>query len=408
MEDVIIVGGGASGMVCAILAARRGCRVTILEHKDRLGKKILATGNGKCNYTNLVQEPQMYRSDNKEFPLKVLSLFDVNKTIDFFMELGVYPKNRNGYLYPNSEQASSVLQVLEMELKRLQVKVHLSVHVEKIHKKKNKFIITTNQGELIASNVVLSTGGCASKNLGSDGSGYELSKGFGHSIIKPLPALVQLVSKEKYFKTLQGVRCIGDVTLFSNGKELIHERGELLFANYGVSGIPIFQISRFAAKELDNRSKVWLVVDFLPEVSKVDTKELIEHRMRHNSTKSLEEMLVGLLNNKLAYVLLKQGNLACDKLCKTTTAKDIEIIVSNIKEFRIPITDTNPFEQAQVSAGGVNTKEIDPHTLESKLVEGLYIIGELLDVDGTCGGYNLQWAWSSGAVAAMGLGKEMR
>lgn len=403
MDDVIIVGGGASGMICAILAARNGCKVTLLEHKDRLGKKILATGNGKCNYTNLVQEAHMYRSDNMDFPMNVLSLFDVNKTIDFFMELGIYPKNRNGYLYPNSEQASSVLQVLEMELKRLKVRIQLSTHVEKIHKEKDKFIVISNQGKFTGSKVVLSTGGCASKNLGSDGSGYQLCRELGHSIIKPLPALVQLVSKEKYFKTLQGVRCQGNVSLYSNGKEIVSERGELLFANYGVSGIPILQISRFAAKELDNRNKVCLLVDFLPEVSKVDTKLLIEKRIFANPTKNLEEMLVGLLNNKLAYVLLQNGKLPCDKLGSTVTTKDIEIIVNNIKEFKIPIVDTNPFDQAQVSAGGVNTKEVNPKTLESKRVEGLYIIGELLDVDGTCGGYNLQWAWSSGAIAAMGL-----
>lgn len=403
MEEIIIVGGGASGLVAAIMAAREGHKVTILEHKDKLGKKILATGNGKCNYTNLVQEKDCYRCEDSSFPSKILSCFDVNNTIDFFLHLGIYPKDKKGYLYPYSDQATSVLNVLEMEIKRLEIRVCLSTHVDKIHKNKSKFIIESNTGKYQSDKVILATGGCAQSNLGSDGSGYGLAKDFGHNIIKPLPALVQLVSDEKYFKTLAGVRCNVKVQLTGNKKILGEEVGEILMANYGVSGIPILQLSRYAAKALDRKEKVELIIDNMPELSTVETKELLKKRLNLNNHKNIEEMLVGLLNNKLAYVLLLQGNIPVNKSCSQVTEKEVDVITNKIKSFSIPISKTQSFEQAQVSCGGVDTREINPRTLESKIVKGLYFTGELIDVDGTCGGYNLQWAWSSGVVAARGL-----
>lgn len=403
MKEVIIIGGGASGLMAAIMAAREGYKVTILEHKDKLGKKILATGNGKCNYTNLVQEQECYRSEDNSFPFQILSCFDVSKTIDFFLDLGIYPKDKKGYLYPYSEQATSVLSVLEMEIKRLKVKVCLSTHVDKIHKNKSKFLIESNTGKYEADKVILATGGCASSNLGSDGSGYGLAKAFGHKIIKPLPALVQLVSDEKYFKTLAGVRCNASVQLYGNKKLLGEETGEILMANYGVSGIPILQLSRYAARAIDRKERVHLLIDFLPELSRDKTKELLKNRTIMNGHKNIEEMLVGLFNNKLAYVLLLQGNIPVSKSCGQLNEKDIDVLTTLIKSFSVPITKTQSFEQAQVSSGGVDTREINPKTLESTIVKGLYFTGELIDVDGTCGGYNLQWAWSSGVVAARGL-----
>lgn len=403
MSNVLIVGGGASGLAAGIFAARRGHKVTILEHKDKIGKKILATGNGKCNYTNLVQLPECYRSNDSSFPVKVLSVFGVHETLDFFRQLGIYPKERDGYIYPNSEQAASVVQVLEMELKRLKVNICLDVHVEHIQKNKNTFKLTTNRGEFTADKVILAAGGCASPNHGSDGSGYLLAKELGHKIVKPLPALVQLKSKEKYFKTLAGVRTEAYIKLFVNDSFTAEEKGELLIAGYGVSGIPIFQLSRFAAKAISENKKVDLKIDFLPALNWKDTFELITDRVKSNPKKTAEESMIGLFNNKLAFVMLNEAGIEPALFCEKVNKKNITDLVNQIKEWKIPISETNPFEQAQVSAGGVDTGQISPTTMESKLVKGLYLTGELVDVDGTCGGYNLQWAWSTGAVAGMNL-----
>ena len=403
MSSVIIVGGGASGLVAGIFAARQGHKVTILEHKDKIGKKILATGNGKCNYTNLVQLPECYRSNDSAFPMKVLSVFGVQETIDFFRQLGIYPKARDGYVYPNSEQAASVAQVLDMELKRLKVTICLEVRVEHIHKNKSTFKITTNKGDFTADKVILATGGCASPSHGSDGSGYLLAKELGHKIVKPLPALVQLKSKEKYFKALAGVRTEAYIKLFVNDKFTAEEKGELLIANYGVSGIPIFQLSRFAAKALSEREMVDLKIDFLPSLNWKETFDFINERLKSYPKKTAEESLVGLFNNKLAFVMLKEAGIESALYCEKVTKNNVTDLVNQIKEWKIPISDTNSFEQAQVSAGGADTSEITPSTMESKLVKGLYLTGELIDVDGTCGGYNLQWAWSTGAVAGMNV-----
>ncbi|MDF2610496.1 MAG: hypothetical protein K0R92_1970 [Lachnospiraceae bacterium] len=402
MGEVIIVGGGASGLMAGIIAARQKHKVTILEHKDKIGKKILATGNGKCNYTNLIQTPECYRSSDSTFPGKVLAQFDVTKTLDFFSDLGIYPKEKRGYIYPNSEQAASIVEVLKMELERLNVKIQCNIHVDRIVKKES-FLIISNKGQFRADKIILATGGCASAQLGSDGSGYDLAKELGHRIIKPLPALVQLKSSEKYFKTLAGVRIEALVKLFINQKLITEEYGELLMANYGVSGIPIFQISRFAAKALSEHNKVILKIDFLPSLNWKEVSNLINNRIKTNPGKNMEELLIGLFNHKLAYVMLKEAGISAYLPCKDANQNQVTNLVNQIKEWNIPINEPNSFDQAQVSAGGIDTREIRPDTMESKLIKGLYFTGEIIDVDGTCGGYNLQWAWTTGFVAGMGL-----
>jgi predicted Rossmann fold flavoprotein len=453
--DVIIIGAGASGLTAAIAAARQGSSVLVIEQKDKAGKKIMATGNGKCNFTNKFQVPECYRSDDSAFAMKVLSHFDVTKTLAFFGELGIYPKERDGYYYPNSEQAASVVSVLLLECQRLKIRIHYNETVVNIdrpdftvvtevnlslgekgklanskqrgnndNKQKGKPANVLKQSELKNNSVkqmsvsqeelprktyyskrlILATGGCASPSLGSDGKGYEFAKAFGHTIIKPLPALVQLKSTEKYCKTISGVRLNAHVEALSGKRSIAKEAGEILFSEHGISGIPILQLSRFVAKALDLGEEVELRLDFISGITKAELKELLKQRIQQNPAKSAEEMMIGLLNHKLTYVIINEAGIDPLKRGSTITEQELNKIVGNIKEFQMRIQATNSFENAQVCAGGVSTKEIHEDTMESRLVRGLYPVGELVDVDGTCGGYNLQWAWSSGYLAGTSAG----
>lgn len=400
MSGIYIIGGGASGLFAAIWAAKRNKRVTILEHKDRPGKKILATGNGKCNYTNLVQNEECYRSNNTAFASEVLRAFDTDKTVEFFKEIGIYPHERNGYLYPNSGQASSVLEVLLLEAERLNVKIECNTHVRQVDK---KLRILTEREEYQADRVLLASGGMANPALGSDGSGFAIAKDLGHKIITPLPALVQLKSREKYFKALAGVRTEAEVSLYSGKKLLAKEKGEVLFADYGISGIPVMQVSRFAARALSEGRDALLVLDFFPSLSKEEIKEILISRLTRNRKETIEQAFLGLLNKKLAYIALKESGILVSLTLDQLRKDQIDQLALRLKEWKIVVSGPNSFEQAQVTAGGVDTLQINPATMESKLVQGLFFAGEVVDVDGTCGGYNLQWAWSSGFVAGSHL-----
>ena len=398
-SDIIVVGGGASGMMAAIQCARQNKQVVILEHKDRVGKKILATGNGKCNYTNLSQTENCYRSNESSFPMKVINQFDVHDTIAFFEELGIVPKEKNGYLYPNSEQAASILDVLRMELDYLGVKIYCDEHVKIIKKGKHTFTLETNHNIYQSKKIILCTGGRASANLGSDGSGYELAKQMGHTICKTAPALVALKSVGSFFKGVAGVRTQARITLLIDKNVILSEAGELQLTNYGVSGIPVFQISRYATLALDKKNKVEMEIDFLPEMNETDCFSMLLKRKNQNGYKYMEDFMVGMLNKKLITMILKEAKIDLNMVADQLSKQQLKSIINKIKHFHITITDCNPFEQAQVCAGGVDTTKIHSETMESKIVKGLYFAGEIVDVDGTCGGYNLQWAWSSGYVA---------
>lgn len=406
-KTVIVIGGGASGMMAAVFAARTGVRVTLLEHTDRVGKKILSTGNGKCNLTNLYQGEECYRSQNQDFPGKVLERFPVSETLKFFEDLGILPKNKNGYIYPNSEQASAVLDVLRAEVVHLGVEVICGCEVKSIGRGNGGmgFDVRTSKGLMKADSLILAAGSKAAPNTGSDGSGYELAKQLGHRVIQPLPALVQLRCQEKHYKQLAGIRTEAKLTLYVDGKITDTQTGELQLTDYGISGIPTFQLSRYVSVALWEKRAVKVKIDFLPRQTAEETKTYLEERRRRMGEKTAEEWMTGLLNKKLASLLLKLAGISLGDRMDQVDGGRMKRLLTQIKEYETVVTAANPYENAQICCGGVDTREISPDTMESKLVPGLYLAGELLDVDGICGGYNLQWAWSSGAVAGRNAGE---
>ena len=391
-KQIVVIGAGASGLMAAIMAAGNGAAVTILEQNERPGKKICATGNGKCNYTNLVMPEDAYRGTHPEFVNDALSQFSVEDTVEFFKKIGIYPLNKNGYLYPRSGQAQSVVEVLCMEAASLGVKIKTNEQAVSIEKNKSgrqdktgkKFTVLTKGWHYEADAVILANGSRASSISGSDGSGYELAEKLGHKIVPVYPALTALKCKGTAFKTWAGVRTEGWISLFLDGNFYKSERGELQLTEYGISGIPVFQLSTYAIRAVKNGRRAELRVNFLPELSEKETEELLHYRKKNCPYKKEKELLTGLFPEKLIKVLTAQKHL-----------------VPAIREFTLEVTDGLAFSQAQVCSGGVDTGQVDPHTMESRLCPGVYLTGELLDIDGTCGGYNLQWAWSSGAAAGM-------
>ena len=404
-QDILIIGGGASGLAAAILAARKGAAVTILEHTDRVGKKLLSTGNGRCNLTNRNMGPQCYRSQEADFPMKVIGGFGLEETLEFFRTLGIEPKDRNGYIYPASDQASSVLDALRMELDHLGVRVAARCQVERIQppfteKPGGGFLVFTNQGQFQARALILAAGSKAAPNTGSDGSGYQLALSLGHRIIKPLPALVQLRCQGKHYRQLAGVRTEARVTLKVDGRTAAQDTGELQLTDYGISGIPVFQVSRFAAVALDQGKRVEAEIDFLPSWPYEEALNRLRERVKLLSYRTCEEFLSGLLNKKLAQVLIKSAGIPLSRTAGTLKERELRQLLEYLKSYRALVSSVNPFANAQVCRGGVDVSQVNPETMESKLIPGLYFAGEILDVDGICGGYNLQFAWSSAAAAA--------
>ncbi|MCR5222469.1 MAG: NAD(P)/FAD-dependent oxidoreductase [Lachnospiraceae bacterium] len=399
--NVLIIGGGASGMVAALTAAKSH-NVTILEQRDRIGHKLLATGNGKCNMTNADQSLSHYHGlldeeGSRMFAARVLKRFGKEEVLSFFMDLGILPKEKNGYIYPNSEQASAVLDVLRFALKQEKVRTICDAGVNGIEKKGDRFLVKTSQGEFQADRVILCTGSKAGIPR-DQATGYRLASDLSHKIIDPLPALVQLCSDEKICKGLAGIRLNGTIRLYEDDTLLDTRSGEIQFTNYGISGIPTMQLSYLAAKKLSAHKKVKVSLDLLPDHTEEDCLHILQQRKELGGYKTAEQFLTGIFHKNLGICLMKSIGISLSESVSKLSDQDLSSLCKQIKSFELQIRQTRPFSDAQVCAGGIDLNEVKD-TLESKLVPGLYFAGEILDINGDCGGYNLQWAFSSGMLA---------
>lgn len=404
MKRILVIGAGASGMMAAIQAAKAGALVTIYEKSDRVGKKILATGNGKCNLSNQNMELSNYYCEDYEKLEACFSRFSVQDTVSFFENNGLLLKERDGYLYPYCEQASVVLDVLRLCLKKYNVNVITSVTDIILSVKKNgRFMVESSAGSKEFDSVILACGSKAGiKNATTEG--YNYAKEFGHRIVPLSPALVQVRCKEDFFPSVAGVRCKAEIALYTDNVLSASEQGELQLTDYGISGIPVFQISRRIAIALCNKNSVRVEIDFIPRMTDVEWKQLIKDRITEYYGFTLEEFLTGLLHKKISLMLLKKYGLKpTENLCKENEKTVMELCEA-MKKFVVTPKSVNGFEQAQVCSGGVDFAELN-NNMESVYQPGLYICGEMVDVDGKCGGYNLQWAWTSGYIAGVSAAK---
>lgn len=401
MLQIAIIGGGASGLAAAVSAAHENpkARIVIYEKKEKIGKKILATGNGRCNLTNQFMEPSCYYSEEREMIHQVLSRFGYAQTLDFFRNLGLITKNRGDYVYPRSDQALSVVQAFQNELSRCHIKIITDIAVKTLQRNPDGFQFSDGSRIYSADKVILACGGKASPALGSDGSGYVLAKAMGHSLVPVVPALVQLKVKNHPFQQAAGVRTSARVSAYISGRETASDEGELQLTAYGISGIPVFQISRFISRALLQGQKASVGIDFVPELNSEELTSLFYELQGRCGSLCSKDFLNSVFPDKLIPCLLKQANIPRSLPVSKITGSQIDSLAKVCKSIRLEIFETTGFEHAQVCAGGVRTSQVNPYTMESLKTKGLYITGELLDVDGICGGYNLQWAWATGWIA---------
>lgn len=406
--EVMVVGGGASGMMAAITAAESGAKVLLVEKLGKVGKKLLATGNGRCNFTNLKQKKEYYHSCTDGFAWHVVSLFDEQQVIEWFRKHGIMPMERDGYLYPRSAQAASVVQVLQRILEEKGVQVHTDEGVLDVipHRGLKDEIrgyeVITSAGRYLAGQLILASGGAAAPVHGTTGDAYAWMHQMGVPVITPTPALTSLVLEGDYCKIWAGVRIDGQVSVYSDRGECIETgQGEIQMVSYGISGIPVFQVSHIVSRELEAGRRPYLVLDSMYDYTQT---ELYEELLRRKSTcqhlsLSVADVLEGMLPTKLSSAYIREAGLQKQQKADSLHQKQWDNLVTQIKKKTLMIREVSGFEKAQVTSGGVSLEALDAETMELRQYPGLYITGELADVDGICGGYNLQWAWSSGFVA---------
>lgn len=394
MCDIVIIGGGVSGIVSAIKSFNGRNRITILERNDKCLKKLLLSGNGRCNYFNDDTSISNYHSMREDLLDKVINSNNMSRVLDFYNELGIIPKIKNGYYYPFSNQASTVRDALMFEVMKLGISIKYNYLVEKIERSNNKFIINDS---IVCDKVIIATGSCSYPKTGSDGMGYDFLRKFGHNIIKPLPALVQLNSDFKYCRELSGIRSDVILSLYEDDEFISSSVGEVQLTDYGISGICTFNLSHFVTRGLDVGKKEVIKVNFLPFIKDNYMEWFNTYSNKHND-KNIYMLLCNILNYKLVKVILKVCSIDNEIYYNELDYNSRSLLIDNLTNFKFNIVSTKDFNFSQVCNGGVSLDEVNLSTFESLIVDGLYITGEVLDINGNCGGYNLICAVISGIL----------
>ena len=394
---IAVIGAGASGIIAALRASINN-QVYLIDSNDKCGKKLLVTGAGHCNYWNQLIDESKYQTDNYENLLKIISKTNQDKVLNYLDSLGIYPRIKNGYYYPYSNQATSIRQIFETNLnKNSNITCLYNHQVTNIVMKNQAFTITTDKQELVVDKVIIATGSKAYPKTGSEGLGYNLANKFGHTVNPVLPALTKLITNDDSIKDWENVRTDATIKLYVNNIHYQTETGEIQLTKDGISGICTFNLSSAAAKNLHFRNKVTVRINFLPHIENV--YQFFEERSEKLSNKTLEEVLESIFNYKLLFVLLKHANIKKDALWSELSEDAKTRLVDTIQDYELPIIKTDTFDKSQVCTGGISLTEINPDTMESTLIPNLYFAGEILDVDGKCGGYNLAFAFITGYLA---------
>ena len=392
-----IIGGGASGLMAAVTAAEGGHAVTLFERQARVGRKLLATGNGRCNLSNMQPLLGHYHGAEPDFVRPALAAFPAPAARDFFRSLGLLTvEEPSGRVYPFSDQAGSVVDVLRFAAEARGVRLMTGAEVRAVQRREKGFLVETPEEKGFFDRVIVCCGGLAGGKLGGTKSGYALLAALGHSRTALYPALVQLKTETEYVRALKGVRADAAIVIEGGGTRLAGSAGEVQFTEYGLSGPAVFEVSRAASTA---GAGVMARLDLLREVPLPELRALLAARCRDFPALTGENLLTGVLHNRLGRTVLRYAGGGLNTPLSDFTAKELERIALAVKDFALRVTGTTDFDSAQVTAGGMRTAEFDPETMRSRLVPGLYAAGEVLDVDGDCGGYNLQWAWASGRLA---------
>lgn len=398
METVAVIGGGAAGMMAALTAAQEADRrVVLIERQQRVGRKLLATGNGRCNLTNINAAPENYHGELPDFVRPALAAFTPQDTLDFFHALGLITVTEyGGRVYPLSNSANSVVDVLRFALERAGVEVRTSTVARELRRRDKGYTVITDGGSIEADWLIAACGGAAGAKLGGVMDGYELLKPLGHKRTRLYPALVQLITAPEYPRALKGVRADAKLSLMCSGALIAESTGELQFTDNGVSGPAAFDISRAVSTGGEGLS---LRVDFLREYGEDEITDMLKARRAALPELPAAELFTGMLHNRLGRMLVKYAALSANAALKTLSDEALSAAVNACKRFTLKLLGTEGFDSAQITAGGIRTAGFDPETMQSWFMPRLFVCGELLDIDGDCGGYNLQWAWASGHMA---------